>query len=102
MLKILCLIGKKHNHYITIETEGSETLSAGTRTGASTLVFGSHVGTAVHLFTDGSNWYDIIQNCTPNFINQEVLEYDYQGELSFLAGNEYRDFDIKSLRYYAQ
>ena len=48
--------------YITIATEGSETLSAGTRTGASTLVFGSHVGTAVHLFTDGSNWYDIIQD----------------------------------------
>ena len=47
---------------VSIATEGSETLSAGTRTGASTLVFGSHVGTAVHLFTDGSNWYDIIQN----------------------------------------
>ena len=48
------------------------------------------------------DWNDIIQNCTPNFISKEVLEYDYQGELSFLAGNEYRDFDIKSLRYYGK
>ena len=35
----------------------------------------------------------------PSFINNKILEYDYQGSLSFLGGNEYRDFDIKSLRY---
>ena len=45
------------------------------------------------------DWNDVIMNCKPNFINNKVLDYDYQGALSFLGGNEYRDFDIKSLRY---
>ena len=48
------------------------------------------------------DWNDIIKNCIPSFINKNVLEYDYQGEISFLAGNEYRDFDIKSLRHYGK
>tara|TARA_Y100001968_G_C19438752_1_gene761322 strand:- start:11 stop:1303 length:1293 start_codon:yes stop_codon:yes gene_type:complete len=45
------------------------------------------------------NWNDVITNCKPSFISNNLLEYDYQGSLSFLGGNEYRDFDIKSLRY---
>tara|TARA_B100000902_G_C27280585_1_gene901509 strand:- start:637 stop:1956 length:1320 start_codon:yes stop_codon:yes gene_type:complete len=48
------------------------------------------------------DWNDIINKCQPNFIYQNKLEYDFQGELSFFAGNEYRDFDIKSLRYYGK
>lgn len=45
------------------------------------------------------DWNDIITNCKPSFVNSNMLEYDYQGELSFLGGSEYREFDIKSLRY---
>tara|TARA_B100001250_G_scaffold414400_1_gene452530 strand:- start:6591 stop:7889 length:1299 start_codon:yes stop_codon:yes gene_type:complete len=48
------------------------------------------------------DWNDIINNCKPSFINNNTLEYDYQGEISFFGGNEYRDFDIKSLRYYGK
>ena len=48
------------------------------------------------------DWNDIISNCKPSFINNNNIEYDYQGEISFLGGNEYRDFDIKSLRYYGK
>ena len=48
------------------------------------------------------DWNDIINNCKPSFIGKDILEYDYQDEISFLAGNEYRDFDIKSLRHYGK
>jgi len=48
------------------------------------------------------DWNNLIKNCTPSFIDNKKLEYNYQGEISFLAGNEYRDFDIKSLRYYSK
>ena len=47
---------------VYINTEGSEKLNAGTTLNADQLTFGSDVGTAVHLFSDGSHWYDIIQN----------------------------------------
>ena len=48
------------------------------------------------------DWSDIINNPKPSFIDQNTIEYDFQGEISFLGGNEYRDFDIKSLRYYGK
>jgi len=48
------------------------------------------------------DWNDIINNCKPSFINNNKLEYDYQGAISFFGGTEYRDFDIKSLRYYGK
>ncbi|MCZ4407473.1 DUF5103 domain-containing protein [Cryomorphaceae bacterium 1068] len=35
----------------------------------------------------------------PNFIKNEQLTYNYQGELDFDGGNEFRFFDGKSLRY---
>ncbi|RPG58726.1 MAG: DUF5103 domain-containing protein, partial [Flavobacteriales bacterium TMED191] len=48
------------------------------------------------------DWSDIINNPPPSFIDQNTIEYDFQEEISFLGGNEYRDFDIKSLRYYGK
>lgn len=48
------------------------------------------------------DWNDIINNPKPSFIDQNTIEYDFQEEISFLGGNEYRDFDIKSLRYYGK
>jgi hypothetical protein len=48
------------------------------------------------------DWNDVIKNPKPSFINNDILEYDYQEEISFFGGNEYRDFDIKSLRYYGK
>jgi len=42
---------------------------------------------------------NMISGVKPNFIKNEQLSYDYQGELEFGGGNEYRFFDAKSLRY---
>jgi len=40
-----------------------------------------------------------ITGVKPNFIKNQQLTYNYQGELTFDGGNEYRFFDAKSLRY---
>lgn len=40
-----------------------------------------------------------IKGVKPNFIKNEQLSYNYQGELDFDGMNEYRFFDAKSLRY---
>ena len=48
------------------------------------------------------DWNNIIKNCKPSFIDSKIIEFDYQEEISFLGGNEYRDFDMKSLRYYGK
>ena len=45
-----------------VVAQASIKLNAGTTLNADQLTFGSDVGTAVHLFSDGSNWYDLIQN----------------------------------------
>jgi hypothetical protein len=42
---------------------------------------------------------NVITGVKPNFIKNEQLTYNYQGELDFDAGNEYRFFDAKSIRY---
>lgn len=47
-------------------------------------------------------WKNIKTNPTPSFINNEKIEYEHQEALLFLGGNEYLDFDIKSLRYYGK
>lgn len=44
-------------------------------------------------------WDNSITDLKPTFDKSGVLEYDYQMENVFLAGHEYRWFDIKSLRY---
>jgi len=43
-----------------------------------------------------------IRNLKPLFTRGKVLDYNYQEENVFKAGNEYRYFDIKSLRYQSQ
>jgi hypothetical protein len=54
-------IDSTYDYSITIATEGSETLSAGTTHGAATLTVGSGTGRGIILFSDGSNWYDFIK-----------------------------------------
>lgn len=43
-----------------------------------------------------------ITNLKPLFVKQKQLIYDYEYENSFEAGNEYRYFDIKSIRYQSE
>ena len=54
------------------------------------------------IIQQNDDWNNTIKNCKPNFIYNNKLEYDYQEEISFLGGSEYRDFDMKSLRYYGK
>lgn len=43
-----------------------------------------------------------ITNLKPLFVKQKELIYDYEYENSFEAGNEYRYFDSKSIRYQSE
>lgn len=43
-----------------------------------------------------------ITNLKPLFVKQKQLIYDYEYENSFEAGNEYRYFDSKSIRYQSE
>tara|TARA_A100001011_G_C14320505_1_gene850356 strand:- start:6062 stop:7282 length:1221 start_codon:yes stop_codon:yes gene_type:complete len=45
------------------------------------------------------NWYNSISDLVPSFINDNLLEYDYEYESSFNAGNNFRSFDTRSTRY---
>ena len=43
-----------------------------------------------------------ITNLQPLFVKQDQLIYDYESENTFEAGNEFRHFDIKSIRYQSE
>ncbi|MBN2681052.1 MAG: DUF5103 domain-containing protein [Bacteroidales bacterium] len=43
-----------------------------------------------------------IENLKPLFIKENILEYDYDEENLFQAGSEFRNFDLKSLRYQSE
>ncbi len=45
-------------------------------------------------------WDNMVTDLKPNRFKSEYLEYDYENENSFPAGNEFREFSIKSLQTY--
>lgn len=47
-------------------------------------------------------WDNAIYNLKPLFLKDQVLEYHYDDENTFNGGNEYRNFDIRTLRIYTQ
>lgn len=49
-----------------------------------------------------NRWDLAIYDLKPLFYQEGVLDYNYQEENVFPAGNEYRYFDIKSLRYQSE
>ena len=49
-----------------------------------------------------NRWNMSIRNLKPLFIRDGVLDYDHQSGNIFKGGNEYRYFDIKSMRYQAE
>ena len=51
------------------------------------------------LVLQNGRWDNMISDLKPLFDRNNVLVYDYQMENVFQAGNEYRWFDIKSMRY---
>jgi hypothetical protein len=44
------------------------------------------------------NWSNAIMNLKPRFLNRGELNFNYDAENTFWAGNEFRFFDIRSLR----
>ncbi|MDF1676476.1 MAG: DUF5103 domain-containing protein [Vicingaceae bacterium] len=44
-------------------------------------------------------WDNAIYNLPPRFIKGQELVYDYETENSFYGNNEFREFDLKSIRY---
>jgi len=57
----------------------------------------------VHLaIYQGHRWDNVITNLTPSFVEHKRLVYDFEEESSFGAGNEYRFFDSKSVRFYTE
>jgi hypothetical protein len=52
------------------------------------------------VITQNDRWDNAIRGLKPLFIRDKELSYDYDsGENAFWAGNEFRHFDIKSLRF---
>lgn len=44
-------------------------------------------------------WDNSFESVIPRFIRNNQLDFDYNGRLVFEAGNEFRRFDIRSLRF---
>lgn len=44
-------------------------------------------------------WDNAFESVIPRFIRNNQLDFDYNGRLVFEAGNEFRRFDIRSLRF---
>ena len=50
----------------------------------------------------GHRWDNVIDDLQPSFVEKKKLVYDFENESSFNAGNEYRFFDTKSVRFYTE
>ena len=50
----------------------------------------------------GHRWDNVITDLQPSFVEKKKLVYDFDNESSFKAGNEYRFFDTKSVRFYTE
>jgi hypothetical protein len=48
------------------------------------------------------NWNTAITNLKPQFITNDLLTYNYSDINSFNAGNEFRYFDTRSLRFHSE
>ena len=48
------------------------------------------------------NWNTAIKDLKPQFITNDLLTYNYSDINSFFAGNEFRYFDIRSLRFQSE
>ena len=57
----------------------------------------------VHLtIYQGHRWDNPITDLKPSFVERKRLVYDFEQESSFEAGNEYRFFDTKSVRFHTE
>ncbi|TVQ85866.1 MAG: DUF5103 domain-containing protein [Bacteroidetes bacterium] len=49
--------------------------------------------------TQNGRWDNAIFNVRPRLVQGDMLIYDLEDEVLFMGGNEFRNFDIKSLRH---
>lgn len=54
------------------------------------------------VITQNNRWDNIKTDLKPVFVKDNELVYDYDQENVFSAGNEFRNFDIKSIRYQSE
>ena len=54
------------------------------------------------IITQNGRWDNAILNLKPRIVKGDILDYSYEDETTFSGGNEFRSFDIKSLRYYSE
>lgn len=47
-------------------------------------------------------WDNAVVGLKPVFVKNQLITFDHDFDNTFSAGNEYRAFDIKSLRYYSE
>ncbi|MFH1005756.1 MAG: DUF5103 domain-containing protein [Bacteroidota bacterium] len=52
--------------------------------------------------TQNDRWDNAITKLKPQFVKDKELVYDYDDDNVFQGGNEFRTFDIKSLRWYSE
>lgn len=50
----------------------------------------------------GHRWDNVIDDLQASFVEKKKLIYDFDNESSFKAGNEYRFFDTKSVRFFTE
>ncbi|MBK8847992.1 MAG: DUF5103 domain-containing protein [Bacteroidetes bacterium] len=48
------------------------------------------------------NWNTALETLRPLYVKQEELEYNYESENLFNGGNQFRWFDIRSIRYHGE
>lgn len=49
-----------------------------------------------------NRWDNAIRGLKPRFVNNGILDYNYEDENAFDGGNEFRNFDVKSIRYQSE
>ena len=54
------------------------------------------------IIQQNDDWNNIKKNIRPSFIGTNLLEYDYDGEISFDAGNEFRHFETSNLDFFSE
>lgn len=54
------------------------------------------------IIQQNDNWIKTKKNIKPSFIKNSSLEYNYDKEINFKGGNEFRDFNISSLRFFSK
>jgi hypothetical protein len=45
-----------------------------------------------------NRWDNAVTDIVPSLLQKEAVRFDYQGQVSFFGGNEYRNLDIRSVR----